>query len=740
MYFYIIFLHTLLILMRKDLKKDLVPLHYDLLINTDTEKHDFAGRVSVLCKVYEATNLVKLNSKEIQITEHSLFVLKDSRENKHSCEEVRKVSEYKFSEDENEQTIQFELKEDLHPGQILEIIIVFESKLSTNMNGYYVSKYKHENVVKYMFSTHFEATSARSAFPCFDQPDMKATYKVSLILPSDLQGISNSPESEVVSVESKVNEVRSRKDDDEYSFLRHVFDNAKYVFDSKCNKINCKDMKKSLDNENEDEAGIDNDMKKLNSRDGDKGACGHSSGGVKFSEKLVSYINSERIRAYQAKSDIKIMEKFDANKKFIEFDNTPIMSTYLVAFAIGDFGYIEKVSNYEPRIKLRVYAPRGEEKFGEFSLNVSHECIKIFQEYFQIDYPLKKLDMLAVPEFAMGAMENWGLITYRKSSLLFDPQNSTKQSMKWIAETVCHEIAHQWFGNLVTMQWWDDLWLNEGFATWASALGVSKLRKDLIDYDIWTSFISSDVEYGLSVDALQSSHPIKVEVNDPDEIDQIFDGISYSKGASLIRMLENYVTPQIFQKGLINYLNKHLYRNATTSDLWKELSDVSGRNVAEMMDLWVSKVGFPIVNVKEDGNFLILTQERFLMLGDRKNVKENGLKKGDASMNYANLSDIQFDNINDKNNEDNNVGIININNNIQAPLELKKFLDRESKKDKQNNIRVDQENSSIKNQQKDKQNNSLKDQENNIRVDQENSSIKNQQKDQENKFNKRSRK
>ncbi|KAF8944787.1 hypothetical protein BGZ52_010284, partial [Haplosporangium bisporale] len=213
------------------------------------------------------------------------------------------------------------------------------------------------------------------------------------------------------------------------------------------------------------------------------------------------------------------------------------MSTYLVAFIVGKFEYIETVTKNLPTpITCRVYVLPGKTEEAKFALSVTPLALEYFTELFGVAYPLPKMDLITIPDFESGAMENWGLVTYRSIRLLFNEKTSDLSYKRHIAYTICHEIAHQWFGNLVTMDWWDYLWLNEGFATWVGNLAVSKFFPE---WDNWSYFIADGFQMGLALDGLRSSHPIEVPCKHPHEIHQIFDAISYYKGASCIRMLSS---------------------------------------------------------------------------------------------------------------------------------------------------------------------------------------------------------
>ncbi len=296
----------------------------------------------------------------------------------------------------------------------------------------------------------------------------------------------------------------------------------------------------------------------------------------------------------------------EAGYEIVKFSPTPRMSTYLLAFIIGDLEYIE--SKTKNGIRVRVFTTPGKKHQAKFALDCAVKTLQFYDEYFDIPYPLPVLDMITIPDFTAGAMENWGAITYRESALLVDEDHSSLGNKQWTALVIAHEIAHQWFGNLVTMEWWTHLWLNEGFASYIEYLAVDKLFPK---WDIWTQFSTNDLGVALRLDALLHTHPIEIPVHHPDEIGEIFDEVSYSKGASIIRMLADYLGEKDFRNGLRYYLKKHSYKNTETIHLWQAFEKISKKPIAKIMHNWTSKPGYPVIKAEIKNGKLNLSQERF---------------------------------------------------------------------------------------------------------------------------------
>lgn len=308
------------------------------------------------------------------------------------------------------------------------------------------------------------------------------------------------------------------------------------------------------------------------------------------------------------------------------FEETVPMSTYLVAYSINDFAFKESPVESDSSVVFRIWARRDAINQVDYAKSIGPKVLKFYEDYFDIKFPLPKIDMIAIPDFSAGAMENWGLITYRETALLFDPLKSSASSQHRVASVVAHELAHQWFGNLVTMRWWTDLWLNEGFATYVAALGVEHLHPE------WNSLEEESVDNTLDIfrfDSLRTSHPVSVEIGHPNQISEIFDVISYNKGSAIIRMMQLFLGEETFRNGVSNYLKKHKYSNAQQSDLWDALTEAAHKNgvlpnelsVKTIMESWTLQTGYPVITVERDyeQNTAELTQVRFL--ADRKRLK-----------------------------------------------------------------------------------------------------------------------
>lgn len=308
-----------------------------------------------------------------------------------------------------------------------------------------------------------------------------------------------------------------------------------------------------------------------------------------------------------------IVEQSETGDKLkTTFDTTPRMSSYLLAFVTGDLQ--KATGKSQTGVEVNIWATKAQPAESlDFALGVATKTIDFFTEYFDTPYPLPKADHVALPDFSSGAMENWGLITYREICLLVDPKKTTTNVKQYVAIVVAHELSHQWFGNLVTMKWWDDLWLNESFASLMEYIAVDHLFPE---WKIWLNFTGSEALPALRRDALPGVQAVKTDVHHPDEISTLFDpAIVYAKGARTLQMLRSYIGDEAFQKGLKAYFKKHAYQNTVGNDLWAALGEASGKDVGAFMECWIEQSGFPVVTATANGDQLTLTQKQFL-IGD----------------------------------------------------------------------------------------------------------------------------
>ena len=296
------------------------------------------------------------------------------------------------------------------------------------------------------------------------------------------------------------------------------------------------------------------------------------------------------------------------------FATTPRMSSYLLAFVVGELH--KKTAHTSSGVEVNVWAtPAQSEETLDFALDIATRSIDFYDEYFGVPYPLPKSDHVALPDFSSGAMENWGLITYRESCLLADPRLTPESSKRFIATVIAHELSHQWFGNLVTMQWWNDLWLNESFANMMEYVAVDALHPE---WRMWEDFATNEVTMALRRDSLDGVQPVQADVNHPDEISTLFDpAIVYAKGGRLLVMIRRLIGEEAFRTGLKSYFEKFAYQNTVGDDLWQELETASSQPIVKLMNAWISQPGLPLVNVERQNNQVKLTQQRFF-IGDHQ--------------------------------------------------------------------------------------------------------------------------
>lgn len=486
-----------------------LPVHYNVEITPmffadNPEDFTFSGKTSIIVECMKETNTISIHAKDLVIDQSAITLAGVTP----SFVDPRVLY---METDEEREFIVLVLSKNLRVGKSYIVGLSYTAKLKNNLHGLYYSQYQQGNDTVYIVTTQFQPTDARRAFPCFDEPALKATFNITLVRPSHLISISNTP----------------------------IIDNS-----------------------------------------------------TTFERNGMTFVKDM-------------------------YDITPKMSTYLLAFIVCNFKYLSKYT--ENGVLYRAWATPDTVNQAEYSLDVGAKVLTHFEEFFDIPYPLKKQDMIAIPDFAAGAMENWGLITYRETAMLYEPGVSNEANRERIAIVVSHELAHQWFGDLVSPAWWDDLWLNEGFATFVEYLGVDHMHPD---WNIFEIFAMSEIQRAFYFDGLISSHPLYVPVNHPDEINEIFDAISYAKGASIIRMMRHFMGHETFKKGLTNYLNSSAYDAAFHDDLWNALTNqaqADGKNhidVKDIMDTWTLQMNYPVVTVTRDFqnlNQVHVRQERFLI-------------------------------------------------------------------------------------------------------------------------------
>ena len=303
-------------------------------------------------------------------------------------------------------------------------------------------------------------------------------------------------------------------------------------------------------------------------------------------------------------------EEENGDSRTTTFEKTPRMSSYLLAFVIGELH--KKTARTESGVEVNVWAtPAQNENTLDFALDIATRSIDFYDEYFGVKYPLPKSDHVALPDFSSGAMENWGLITYRESCLLADPELTPESSKRFIATVIAHELSHQWFGNLVTMNWWNDLWLNESFANMMEYVAIDVLHPE---WRMWEDFATNEVTAALRRDSLDGVQSVQADVNHPDEISTLFDpAIVYAKGGRLLVMIRKLIGEEAFRAGLKSYFEKFAYKNTIGNDLWQELESASGQPIVNLMNAWISQPGLPVVSVSNSHNAAILNQERFFI-------------------------------------------------------------------------------------------------------------------------------
>ncbi len=478
---------------RYRLPRHVIPTRYDLRLEPDLDGATFIGRVTIAITVKQPTHTILLNAADLALQS---AMAEDAN---------RRQFKARIESEQKTQRVEFSFQEPLQPGE-WRLHLSFHGKLNDQLRGFYRSTYKDVlGTQQTLAATQFEATDARRAFPCWDEPDFKAVFATTLVVDPHLTAISNT------SV---------------------------------------------------------------------------------------------------------ISESVESGKKVVRFADTIKMSTYLVAFVVGRMEVTEPV--WVGKTPLRLWTVPGKQPLTPFGQDIASASLKFFEDYYGMPYPGDKLDLLAIPDFASGAMENLGAITFRETALLVDRHTGTHAELERVADVVAHENAHMWFGDLVTMSWWNGLWLNEAFATFMEMLAVDAWKPE---WKRWESFSVARAA-AFSVDGLVSTRPIEYPVHAPKDADAMFDILTYEKGASVLRMLEQHIGPTVFRDGVRQYLRTHAYGNADTQDLWTALGTAARQPVPELMNWWIFQPGFPLVTAELHGQELRLSQQRFTYLVQEPALEE----------------------------------------------------------------------------------------------------------------------
>ncbi|HEY2301140.1 MAG TPA: M1 family metallopeptidase, partial [Acidimicrobiales bacterium] len=469
------------------LPRTIIPERYELTLTPDLDDASFAGEARIQVRISDPVTEVVLNAIELEIHEVELN------------DEAGNRLEGTVALDEAEQRAVITLEGTAEPG-IWNLHLTFTGILNDKLHGFYRSTFKDDDGrERTIATTQFEATDARRAFPCWDEPDFKARFAVTLIVDEALTAISN---------------------------------------------------------------------------------------GAPTSD-----------------------QDLGNGKRQITFAETIPMSTYLVAFVVGPF---ELTAQHDVAgTPLRIASTPGKQHLTRFATEAGAAALTFLANYFEIPYPSDKLDHVAIPDFAFGAMENLGCVTYRETALLVDEHNASRVELQRVAEVIAHETAHMWFGDLVTMKWWNGIWLNEAFATFMELLAVDAFKPD---WDVWVSF-GAGRSAAMLTDGLKNTRPVEYPVGRPEEAEGMFDVLTYQKGGAVLRMLEQYLGAEPFRRGIVRYLNEHRFSNTETTDLWDAIEAESGEPARAVMDSWIDQGGYPLVSVTADGGRLTLSQQRFLYAG-----------------------------------------------------------------------------------------------------------------------------
>ncbi len=475
------------------------PRHYQLELTPDLVASRFEGEEVVTFDISEPIEVLVCNAAELEI--HAARLQTPDGATLDGRVEI----------DEAAQRVTMGFGSTLPPGSDYRLHLRFTGILNDQLHGFYRSTFTDDQGVEHVIAvTQFEPADARRAFPCWDEPEFKAVFAVTLVVDERLTALANA------SVASE--------------------------------------------------------------------------------------------------------EPLGDGRRRVRFNDTMLMSTYLVAFVVGPFELTPPVE--VDGVPLRVAAAPGKSHLTGFAVEVGSHALRFLSQYFELAYPADKIDHIAIPDFAFGAMENLGCVTYRENALLVDPSEASQLELQRVGTVVAHETAHMWFGDLVTMKWWNGIWLNEAFATFMELTANEHYRPD---WRVWIGFGTGKAA-ALATDGLRSTRPVEFDVGRPEEAEAMFDVLTYQKGGAVLRMLEQYIGPETFRKGISHYLSIHAYANTETGDLWDAIEAVSGEPVRTIMDSWIFQGGYPLISVAAGGDSgnVRLSQRRFLYDGDGASRPDGG--------------------------------------------------------------------------------------------------------------------
>ena len=480
---------------KKRLPKSTYPNRYEIELDVDLDKFSYTGTQKVDLNVVETTNKIVLNSVGIEVT-------------KAKIQNTEQDISLEVSYIEEDEKIVFESEEVLSKG-LYELYLEFNSEITNDLKGFYKSSYMSEGgEKKWIATTQFEPTAARSAFPCWDEPEYKAIFSMTIITDEKYLRVSN----EMVLEE----------------------------------------------------------------------------------------------------------EKIENNKLRTKFADSMKMSSYLVAFVIGDLE--ATVIGKSKTTDIRIIHRPGFSHQTSYAGTAAIKLLDFFEDYYKIPYPGTKLDLIAIPDFAMGAMENVGAVTFRENLLLFDKDKATRSELDRSITVIAHELAHMWFGDLVTMKWWDGIWLNEAFA---SLMEVIASYNTYPEFKQWNAMNMSRTA-GFSIDSLENSRPVEFDVETPDQAEEMFDVLTYEKGSTVLRMFQMFIGEEAFQNGVEAYLNQFKFKNTNSSDLWDALSEASNQPLNKILPYWIREKGYPFLQVDCSNNYLTIKQKPFLLRNintDKRSIK-----------------------------------------------------------------------------------------------------------------------